>query len=91
MSLREADVDHMWEKLGFDIRNARDVIATLRVNGKVVARTKRSHGARKLDGQIPHLIRQQMRLSAAEFKDAYECPLDKEGYLAILERKGLLG
>jgi hypothetical protein len=90
MTLRARDVDNMWTKLGYDVVNAGDVVATLRINGKFIAKTKRSHGARKLDGEIPHLIRKQMRLTRSEFEDAYECPLTRDAYFALLKSKGHL-
>jgi len=80
----------MWEKLGFDVVQSKDVIATLRVAGKFILKTKRSHGARKLDGEIPRLIRQQMRLGQAEFDAAYDCPLTRNDYVEILRKKGVI-
>jgi hypothetical protein len=81
----------MWEKLGFTLdRKAKDITATLRVAGKIVLRTRRSHGAGKLDGQIPIFIRQQMRLNERQFVEAIQCPLSREGYFEILEGKGAL-
>jgi hypothetical protein len=80
----------MWEKLGFNVTPSKDVIAILTVNGVIVARTKRSHGRGKLDGQIPHFIRQKMYLNPSQFSDAYNCPMKKSDYLAILREKGRL-
>jgi hypothetical protein len=88
MGLREGEVDSMWRKLGFEVTNKKDVVARLVVHGRLVAHTKRSHGARKLDGRIQHLIRGQMFLSAGQFEEAIRCPLKADGYLKILKEKG---
>lgn len=91
MSLKAQDLDTAWAKLRFDIdRTSRDITATLRVNGKIVVRTRRSHGAGKLDGKVQHFVRQQMKLNENQFADAIACPLQAEDYLAILATKGLL-
>jgi hypothetical protein len=91
VSLREAQLDAAWEKLGFVIlRKRADVKADLYVGERFVLRTFRSHGRGKLDGNIPYEIRKQMKLNEAEFKAAIDCPLNREGYLAILRRKGIL-
>ncbi len=91
MSLKEADVDRMWRKLNFDINPRGDhVRAILRVNGKQVLMTKRSHGSGKLEGLIPDLIRKQMKLDRAQFDEAISCPLTHAGYIEILSNQGLI-
>lgn len=91
MSLKPTKVDSAWEKLGFELDATGDhVRAKLWVGGQLVVRTKRSHGARGLKGNIPLLIRKQMHLSADEFRDAIQCPLQANGYLEILRDKGHL-
>jgi hypothetical protein len=91
MSLRASDIDKMWTKLGFTIDySRRDITAMLVVNDRIVLRTKRSHGAGKLDGEIPHFIRKAMRLNQPQFREAVDCPLSREGYMAILASGGHL-
>jgi hypothetical protein len=91
MSLKTGDIDRMWAKLGFDVNEGkRDVTATLIVAGKRVIRTLRSHGKNKLDGNIPSMIRQQMKLNDEQFSDAVRCPLKRDDYLRILREKKLL-
>jgi hypothetical protein len=91
MSVRPPDVDTMWRKLGFDIDDSRkDVHAVLIIDGKIVIRTKRSHGAKGTSGLIPQLIRQKMRLNEDQFSAALRCPLDKPAFLTILQDKGYL-
>lgn len=90
MALRAEKVDAMWEKLGFSVRGGDHVRAVLIVNAKIVAHTMRSHGHGKLDGDIPHIIRQKMYLNEKQFADAYECPMKKPEYFAILTAKRLI-
>jgi hypothetical protein len=89
-NVKAPEVDRMWIKLGFDIENKDDVWAYKRVDGKLVVRTRRSHGRQKMTGQIPNMIRQQMRLNQKQFKDAINCPLTREDYDKILKEKGYL-
>lgn len=59
-------------------------------NNKLVLYTKISHGNKELGN---HLIKQmavQCHLDKDEFMDLSNCPLSKEDYLEILEKKGLL-
>ncbi len=47
-------------------------------------------GSRKLDGDIPHLVRQQMKLNEEQFKNLIDCPLGYDEYVQILKDKGLI-
>lgn len=80
----------MWNKLGFEVKAGKHVTATLKVDGAIVVHTMRSHGDGKLDGQIPHFIRQKMFLNDSEFADAYQCPMNAAAYIEILKAKGKL-
>ena len=90
MSLKGGDVDRAWQKLGFHVTTTGDIHAKLYVDGKLILRTKRSMGSGKLDGRIPHFIRQQMKLNEDEFSRAIDCPLTREGYIEILTGKGII-
>ena len=90
MSVRARDIDNAWAKLGMEIRDTNDRHALFFVDGRLIIRTKRSFGSGKLDGNIPHFIRQQMKLNNAQFQDLLDCPLDRRGYISILRSKGLL-
>jgi hypothetical protein len=70
------------------IKDSRDRHAQFFEGGKLIIVTKRSHGSGKLDGNIPHMIRQQMRLNEAQFADLIACPLRREDYVKILKEKG---
>ncbi len=59
-------------------------------NNKLVLYTKISHGNQDLGN---HLIKQmavQCHLDKDEFMNLSNCPLSKEDYFEILEKKGLL-
>ena len=90
MSLKERDIDRAWTKLGMEIQKGKDRHALFKVDNKVILRTRRSFGSGKLDGQIPYLIRQQMKLNDAQFSELIACPLDRERYIEILRAKGLI-
>lgn len=90
MSLRERDVDAMWNKLGFTVEVSGDhVRAHLEIDGIIIVKSRRSHGKGKLDGNIPNMIRNQMKLNESQFRDAHQCPLQRTAYLEILRNKGL--
>lgn len=72
-------------KLGLETRNARDRLAWFEHEGKIITRTKRSHGT----GDLPqHLIRQQLKLNEKEMRGVLNCSLYRNDYVAILKRKG---
>lgn len=89
MSLSAREFDGLVRKFDFRTRNSGDVLAWLEVDGKVVVRTRRS---RKASGDLPmqHSIRQQMKLSADQLRQAIRCTLGRDGYLSILKEKGVL-
>lgn len=91
MSLSSAEIDRAWQKLEMVIKDTGDRHALFYVEGRLILRTKRSFGTGKLDGQIPQFIRQQMKLSAPQFQDLLDCPLDRPKYIEVLRGKGLLG
>lgn len=90
MSISAGDVDRAWRKLGMEIKETNDRHAIFRVNGKFILRTKRSFGSGKLSGKIPHFIRQQLKLDERQFQDLIDCPLDRNGYIQILQSKGFI-
>ena len=75
------------QKLGLVTRDSRDRLAWFEHQGKIVTRTKRSHGRGDLPG---HLIRQQLKLNDEELSGILGCKLYRSDYLQILNRKGLL-
>jgi hypothetical protein len=90
LSLKAKELDQAWKKLGMVIEERRDIFAKLYEGGKLIIMTRRSKGSGKLDGQIPHFIRQQMKLDEDQFSRLIACPLQRLEYLQILKDKGLL-
>lgn len=70
------------------VENSKDRLARFYYNGSLILLTKRSHGSGKIEGNIPHLIRQQMKLSQPQFDDLIACPLGLTEYIQILRTKG---
>ena len=70
------------------VLNQRDRIARFYYRGALILTTKRSHGSGPIEGQIPHFIRQQMKLSQGEFDRLIDCPLGLQEYIQILKTKG---
>lgn len=88
MTLKAHEFDRIVGKFGFQTRNAGDLLAWFEHEGKIIVRTRRSMGRGDLPFQ--HSIRQQMKLSDVQLRDAISCTLDREGYVEILRGKGLL-
>ena len=90
MPLAAHEFDRLVRKFGFQIRNSGDVLAWLEVEGRIVVRTRRS---RKSTGDLPmsHSIRQQLRLTDDQLREAITCTMDRNAYIALLREKGLLG
>lgn len=70
------------------VKDSKDKLARFYYDGALILTTKRSHGSGKIEGKVPYLIRQQMRLSQKEFDDLIACPLKLDGYIEILKQKG---
>ena len=89
MPLTAREFDLIIKKFGFESRDGRDLLAWLVVDGKRVVRTRRS---KKSSGDLPmfHSIRQQLRLSDNELREAIDCTLGREGYIALLRAKGVI-
>lgn len=74
-------------KLELRTRNSADRLAFFEHDGKVITRTRRSHGS----GELPaHLIRQQLKLSEDEIAGIIGCSLDRDDYVGILKKKRIL-
>ena len=82
------EFDKVINKFGFETRETSHVHAMLRVDGKVVVKTRRSRQTGDL--RASNAIRQQLHLNDLQLTDAIRCPLGQEGYLAILAQKGIL-
>ncbi len=81
------EFDRLESKLKLKVRNARDRLAWFEYDGKVITRTKRSHGSKELPS---HLIRQQLKLTQDQLSGILSCALGHLEYVAILKQKGLI-
>ena len=73
-----------------ETKEGKDRFAYLNVDGKLILSTRRSHGRGKMSDNIAMFIRQQMKLTEDQFRDAINCPMDREKYIAVLRAKGLI-
>jgi hypothetical protein len=88
VSLHTGDIDAAWEKLGMEIKNTKDRHARFYYRKRLILATKRSFGSGPIEGPVRHLIRQQLKLTSSEFADLIACPLERDGYIEILKKKG---
>jgi hypothetical protein len=86
MNIKARDFEHIVQKFQLRIRNAGDRLAWFEYEGKVITRTRRSHGS----GDLPFSdkIRVQLGLNEEEFREAIQCHLSRDDYIEILRRKG---
>jgi len=88
LSLHARKLDNAWTKLGMETTPGRDLHARFYHGGRLILATRRSLGSGAIEGNLPHLIRQQMKLTEAEFKGVIDCPIGRSEYIEILTRKG---
>ncbi len=88
MTLKAKEFERIVRKLDLRTRNSGDRLAWFEHEGRTIVRTKRSNKA----GDLPfsHAIRQQLKLTENQLRDLLDCPLDRDGYVAILREKGLI-
>ena len=70
-------------------RNSGDLLAWLEYEGRVVVRTKRSH-TKGRDLPFQQVIRQQMKLTDEELRQALGCSLSRDKYIELLQCKGVI-
>ncbi len=85
--MKAHEFDRIVSKLDLRTRNSDHVHAWLEYEGKVVVRTKRSHGSKP---QPEVLIRKQLKLSQDQLRALIDCTLSRDGYIQLLKDKGLL-
>lgn len=79
-----------FEKLGMELREGRDTIAKFKYKEKVITRTKVPHKRGELKGNLPYLIRQQLRINNEQFQGFIGCRLYRQDYETILKGKGYI-
>ena len=88
MTIKAHEFDRIIFKFKFKIRDSGDLLAWFEYKGKLILKTKRSKGSGELPMQ--HSIRQQMKLSEKQLRDAIRCTINRQDYIKILREKGLL-
>ena len=85
MTLKAKDFETLVSKLQLKTRNTGDRHAWFEYEGRVIARTKRSHGG----GDLPasDKIRQQLFMNEDEFSGVIQCRFGLGEYIQILQRK----
>ena len=80
MPLTAREFDRLVTKFGLETRQGRDLHAWLTVDNMIVVRTRRS---KKSSGDLPmfHSIRQQLKLTDTQLRDAIRCTLDRASYI----------
>ena len=82
------EFERLVTKLNLKVRDSRDRIAWFEYDGRVITRTKRSHGK---GFDLPaDLIRKQLKVSGKEMAGLIQCSLTLSDYVAILRNKKLL-
>jgi hypothetical protein len=87
MTLSSHEFDTIASKLNMEIRDGDHRFAWLKVDGRIVIRTKRSHGRKP---QPSHLIRNQLKVDEAQMQGLVQCWLTKDAYLEILKAKQII-
>lgn len=89
--MKPGEFDVVVGKLQFKTRNSKDRLAWLEYEGRIVIRTKRSHG-RSGSGDIPcgNKIRQQLKLDETQLRKCIACTFGYPEYLEVLRAKGLI-
>ncbi len=74
-------------KLHLETRNGLDRHAWFEYQGKVVVRTKRSHGNKEQPGDK---IRQQLKVNEQQLAGLIRCDVSLADYIEILKSKGII-
>jgi hypothetical protein len=86
--MRAHEFEKLVGKLELTVRNSRDRLAWFEYQGRVITRTRRSHGK---GFDLPeHLIRQQLKLNEQQLAGILNCSLYRDDYIHILKDKGLI-
>ncbi|HLG12469.1 MAG TPA: hypothetical protein VI876_11985 [Dehalococcoidia bacterium] len=88
MTIKDRDFDLIVSKLGFKTRETDHLHAWFEYDGKVVARTRRSR--KRGDLPMQNAIRQQMKLSDDQVRDAIRCTFGHSEYVAHLKSRGII-
>jgi hypothetical protein len=90
MQLKHRDVEAIFAKLEMEVRSTHHVIGWFTYKGKKVLKARFSLGKGDIPEKIAHKLRGQLKLNLDDFIVLRDCPLDRDGYIAILKDKGLI-
>ena len=88
MTIKAQEFDRIISKFNFKTRDSGDLLAWFEYKGKIITRTRCSKGSGELPMQ--HSIRQQMKLNETQLREAIRCTINRQDYIQILRKKGLL-
>jgi len=88
MKIREAI--KVFKKLKMKIKEGNDTLAYFYYKGELVVRSRVPHRRGELKGNLPHYVRQQLKLNEDQFRDICRCTKEYEDYLEILTQKDLI-
>jgi predicted RNA binding protein YcfA (HicA-like mRNA interferase family) len=77
-------------KLGFSRRGRKHRIYTLQIEGREVARTLISHGAKEISDRMLATMARQMGITSSQLKAIVRGELSREDYYQLLRQKGWL-
>lgn len=78
-------------KLGFtEDRGRHHIFFYLRHQGRIVVRTKISHGMKEISHPLLGLIGKQLKLSPKEFQRLLRGELSRQSYLELLRKRGVI-
>lgn len=75
-------------KLGFSRGGRKHRIYTLQIEGKEVARTLISHGAKEISDRMLAIMAKQMGITTSQLKAIVRGELSGEDYYQLLRKKG---
>ena len=90
MQVKKAEMERVFEKLQIEVRSTKHRYGWFSHNGRKILRVHFSHGRGDLPGRLADKIRSQLKLSEHDFWELIDYPLSLPGYVAILQKKGLL-
>jgi hypothetical protein len=87
--MRVAEAIKVFRKLGMQTAEGRDTNAKFIHDGRVITYSRVSHGRGEIGGNVPHFIRQQLKVSEDQLRRLLECTIGRKEYEEILRFKGL--
>ena len=75
-------------RLGFSRRGRKHRVYTLQIEGREVARTLISHGAKEISNRMLATMARQMGITSSQLKAIVRGELSREDYYQLLREKG---